>query len=652
MKIKSIITALVLAAVFILPVSLNAQSDGFFRGGESENYSNRDGGPTAGIQNNGIGQPEAPLGSGLLILSAVGAGYAIARRKRNLKKGATLLLAALMLLGMTNCHKNLETVNPAPSNGVYITLNVDGGSKVIVEPEGASHPSWATVTWEDDDLIYVGNNGAYCGYLTYNSSTKKFGGTITPTSGDDGDYLHFYFMGNKGPEGQPTSVNITDQTSKYPVISYGRSTSLYNSSTASYEATLYNKCAIVKFNTTNIDKAITITGMMNTVTVDFTKNGTGDPVNPYSYLSSGNGEIRLHAGANNTERWAILLPQGEVTTATAYAAGYTTTSTFTVPEVIANGYYDTPVGVMLTAGSTKGAFTINASGDQVFFAPGNLQYQASTNTWRFAEHQWDYVGDASKGNVYVGEVKSSNTLISSSYTGWIDLFGWGTSGIDDYSPIATCYQPWSTSKLNGEYNVYGYGDMTDGKNLYDESGKADWGYAASVIHLDDYTNWRTLKNGLNENIDDEWKYICDTRSGKTVNGTSNARYTLATINKTTLIDATGVKGVILFPDSYAGPISNNSDISFGTINAYSAWTTKCTTTGWETLEAAGCVFLPAAGFRQGTSVSSVESYVVHWSSTKGGSALANYIYFTNNSMNNSSTNRYTGCSVRLVRPVE
>ena len=648
MKIKSIITALVLAAVFILPVSLNAQSDGFFRGGESDNYSNRDGEPTAGIQNNGIGQPEAPLGSGLLILSIVGAGYAIARRKRNLTKGATLLLSALMLLGMTNCRKNLETVNSVPSNGVYITLNVDGGSKVIVEPEGASHPNWATVTWENGDLIYVGNNGAYCGYLTYSSSTGNFGGTITPTSGDDGDYLHFYFMGNKGPEGQPSSVNITDQTSKYPVISYGRSTSLYNSSTVSYEATLYNKCAIVKFNTTNIDKAITITGMMNTVTVDFTKNGIGDPVNPYSYLSSGNGEIRLHAGANNTERWAILLPQSEVTTATAYAVGYTTTDNFTVDAVSTNDYFTNNNSIELTSGSPKGAFTINASGDQVFFAPGNLQYQASTNTWRFAENQWDYVGDATKGNVYVGEVKSSNTLISSSYTGWIDLFGWGTSGIDDYSPIATCYQPWSTSKINDEYNVYG--DNSSGKNLYDESGKADWGYAAGVVTLGGFTSWRTLKDGSTAGIDNEWQYICETRpTGKTVNGTNNARYTEATINT----DYTGVNGFILFPNSYAGPTESNADITFGTINAQSAWTTKCTKAGWETLEAAGCVFLPAAGYRQGTSVSSVESYGIYWSSTNSGGSWAKYIlFYSNYTTFTGQVNRYTGAPVRLVRPVE
>ncbi|MBQ0154797.1 MAG: hypothetical protein KBS70_08475, partial [Bacteroidales bacterium] len=58
-------------------------------------------------------------------------------------------------------------------------------------------------------------------------------------------------------------------------------------------------------------------------------------------------------------------------------------------------------------GSTIGSFSVSPT-TKVTFAPGNLQYQASTNTWRFAEHQYDYVGDA-------------NTNISATYDGWIDL---------------------------------------------------------------------------------------------------------------------------------------------------------------------------------------------------------------------------------------
>lgn len=59
-------------------------------------------------------------------------------------------------------------------------------------------------------------------------------------------------------------------------------------------------------------------------------------------------------------------------------------------------------------GVLPGSFSVSAT-RQVRFSQGNLQYKASNNTWRFAEYQYEYVGNA-------------NSNISSSYNGWIDLF--------------------------------------------------------------------------------------------------------------------------------------------------------------------------------------------------------------------------------------
>lgn len=36
---------------------------------------------------------------------------------------------------------------------------------------------------------------------------------------------------------------------------------------------------------------------------------------------------------------------------------------------------------------------LTANGEYIQFAPGNLQYQASTGTWRFAENQYDVIGE-------------------------------------------------------------------------------------------------------------------------------------------------------------------------------------------------------------------------------------------------------------------
>ena len=57
---------------------------------------------------------------------------------------------------------------------------------------------------------------------------------------------------------------------------------------------------------------------------------------------------------------------------------------------------------------------------KIDFAPANLQYHCTQHIWRFAEHSYDIVGAA-------------NSNISDNYDGWIDLFGYGTSGVN-YSP--------------------------------------------------------------------------------------------------------------------------------------------------------------------------------------------------------------------------
>lgn len=259
-----------------------------------------------------------------------------------MKKTMCFLMALALVLGLTQCKKE-----KTQTQGVRITLDVDGGnSKVDVNPTGGG--TYATVAFENGDIIYVGNDGSYCGYLQHDGT--HFTGSINAASLSQDDYLHFYFMGNKGTTSQPSSVNITDQTSKYPVISYAHSTVKYTSGITHYSAKLQNYCAIVKFTTTDIDADITITGMKNTVTVDFAANNaaTSTTGNPYSFSKDGDGNITLHR-QSNTARWAILLPQDEVTTATATATGYASEGTFTVPVITANMYSNTGVSISMTA---------------------------------------------------------------------------------------------------------------------------------------------------------------------------------------------------------------------------------------------------------------------------------------------------------------
>lgn len=76
---------LAIAIVFMVSFGAKAQSDGFFREGGVDDYSGRTDSPTPLVPTGQVGtipDSDAPLGGGLLILTAMGAGYVIARRKK------------------------------------------------------------------------------------------------------------------------------------------------------------------------------------------------------------------------------------------------------------------------------------------------------------------------------------------------------------------------------------------------------------------------------------------------------------------------------------------------------------------------------------------------------------------------------------------
>ena len=257
-------------------------------------------------------------------------------------------------------------------------------------------------------------------------------------------------------------------------------------------------------------------------------------------------------------------------------------------------------------GAIRGKFSVSAT-KTVYFSKGNLQYQASTNTWRFSENQYDYIGNA-----------AGNTAPSSSQEAWIDLFNWGTSG---YNHGANCYQPWSTNTNYGDY--YAYGSST--KNLYDDSGKADWGYnAISNGGNTENSGWRTLTK-------DEWAYLINTRSG-------GYRYAKGTIHSN--------NGFIIFPDGFTLP----DGISISDPNTTVAGYTSYSDADWTTLEACGCVFLPATGMRHGTTVSEYGSVGNYWSSTYRDENTVYNIRFDGSSLKlENDGDRRNGFPVRLVK---
>lgn len=204
--------------------------------------------------------------------------------------------------------------------------------------------------------------------------------------------------------------------------------------------------------------------------------------------------------------------------------------------------------------STAKAFSVSDT-KKVIFSSGNLQYQPSTGKWRFAEHQYDFIGEDNKN-------------ISATYTGWIDLLGWGTGD-----------EPAKVSTSGDDYPVF-----------------SDWG-----TKVDD-GKWFTLST-------DEWQYFIDHHANK-----------WTTVN--------GVAGRLFLPD--------DSKLS---IDA-----------GWSDLEAAGAVFLPAAGYRSGANLYLVGSNGQYWASTPDGTGYADYLFFySDGGHTHTDGRRFYGLSVRLVR---
>lgn len=266
-------------------------------------------------------------------------------------------------------------------------------------------------------------------------------------------------------------------------------------------------------------------------------------------------------------------------------------------------------GNSIPDGIINGKFSVSAS-QKVYFSKGNLQYQPSTCLWRFAEHQYDYIGNA-------------NSDIGQYYANWIDLFGWGTS---DFAHGATCYQPYSTSQNYNDYLAYG----SSTANLNDQTGLADWGVNAISNGGNETRVWRTLTK-------DEWSYLLTSRSTS-----SGKRYAKA--------EVAGKNGLIILPDNWS-----NSTYTLNNANSGSASFSDnvISSSAWSTLETAGAVFLPAAGSRAGTSVSGTGTSGYYWSSSCQNPTYAYLLSFNENSLSPYQGDfRYYGQSVRVVCKAE
>ena len=225
-----------------------------------------------------------------------------------------------------------------------------------------------------------------------------------------------------------------------------------------------------------------------------------------------------------------------------------------------------------------------------FSVSDTKQVYFSKGNLRYASSKWSFFDN--QYDFYIGY--NADT--------W-DKFGWSTS--------ATTYGM-NTSTSNSDYS----GDFVD------------WGATMG-------TGWRTLTS-------DEWTYLFKTRSASTVNGTENGRYAKAMVNN--------VRGIILFPDTYTHPDGVTAPTGVND-TGNTGWNgNSYTVEDWTKMETAGCVFLPAAGYRNGSRVNNPGSYGDYSSATPYGTDKTYGVFFGSGSLTPASDgSRFYGCSVRLVQ---
>lgn len=542
------------------------------------------------------------------------------------------VMALALVLGFSQCKKDQPTPQ---TQGVRITLNVNGGnsnSRVIVDPTGHTDPDYATVSFEDGDVIYVGykvgESNKCVGTLTYSSSNSEFSGNVAIDQVVENEHLHFYFLGGVGfiptvnDGGTEASVVISNQAVKYPVISYAPSKQPYTGP-GPYSAKLMNKCSIMKFNVNKPAEsisAICITGMNNKVTVHFDTPNADD--NGFSYSKDGSGQIMMQGGSGaSIETWAIVLPQ-EALAAGGAGSAYINYYNGTRPAIKglsendaigSNQYLSDATNRTITIdsqtnnGMLVGEFSVSAS-QKVRFSQGNLQSSTTnsgsgsnpvtTTTWSFAANQW----------TVVGESQSKNQR---------DLFCWGTG---DNPEKTASYLDYST------FNEWGENAISNGGNV------ANYG-------------WRTSESS-------EWAYIIDSRATSTVNSIENTRFAKAKLFGTN-------HGLILFPDNYIHPDGVAAPTGINATGNTSWDANQYSSADWAKMEAVGAVFLPAAGYAYnsngyGTEVNEVGSQGVYWTSTphKTDTRFSYIMTFTEGEFGVSYGVRGYGFSVRLVKEVQ
>ena len=576
-----------------------------------------------------------------------------------MKKLSTIIMALALVLGMSQCKKQETPATGNSTPGFYITVNVgDQDGKDGKDNNGEKHniaPAYGLFSFSNNDVLYVGHAGKFVGTLKFKNGF--FSGTIHPTDAlNTPQPLHFYFLGNAAisqsndtiydAENPKTSIgiNIADQRENLPVLSYGASTKPFTGTGTTYSTTLKNKCALVRFDLRNQGNyEVTLSNVPTLATVNFA-NPTAETA-IVATEGQTNGSITLYGESGNTAyRWAILLPGTNLSTGHGDLNSNTYTGNVNLAALGTNDYINGGISInnpKPAPAAPNAQYAVKTSGDEltqfsvsgdkkVYFSKANLRYNESSGVWSFHDNQFDGCFGYVTGSTPQGYNVSPNGSE-------MDRFCWGfqyptTTGESDY--------------VDGSRNL----NRTDG---------TDWGCALTG---EGNNNWRTLTSA-------EWNYLLNNanRGSKRFMKVSTGMLNITDPNTDETYYGLFISGLIIAPDNF-----DPSQYSWTSSFANKSWNnTTCqglAIADANTLLAAGCVFLPALGYRDNNGYqdwyyysggpTNTEFVGYYWSATGGqqnpGSSLtpkAEALKFTrtaNTMPSNNAQFRNLGMCVRLV----
>ena len=576
-----------------------------------------------------------------------------------------IVVAAVAMLAVLSCKK--EADSPETGDSSKISISVTAEMEDLGESDvKASIGTVYRLSWENSgDKVFVYDGTDCLGSLTVSlkDGDKRYaylGGTITAPTDGSTKLTCIYAKGitdaPKVVEGK-VKFSMANQTAGdtpfvvYGTIDYSTGQTSITDKLVNFEfatAVVLVNCLDLAADGGNVTKAelsgintncvLSLSGTVAPDVVEDTEVGT---IVTNGTFPSGNGKLTYPIGIPaspeaETQRKLIITQQTKTMstnfTSKKFAAEEFETVIYTLEE------YTPPTPP--ADGSLPGVFTIN--GKKIKFSQGNLQYQPSTQTWRFAEHQFDYIGissntDGSEGNM--GSDNDNKRITDTSYMGWIDLFGWATSGYNNPGAERTAYLPTATNGTQSDYWI-----------------NSD--YSKSITR-EDYTDWGVnIKGNWRTPTSVEWEALKNRE-----NGWASCHLTIHDDNvNVNVLDAQYV--LLLFPDDWNNPDGIYSGPYNNTINSTSLNDVILSLIQFNKLQKSGVVLLPPTATRNGTSLKNASAgRLFYWSATSTNTSgnTSNSAYFIKNRDNSnnysffvdfgSDGKKYYGMAVRLVTDV-